>query len=189
MACLLRGGGLFHDGVAFDFEGDLSVDEGYPPPFFSECGVGESDALSAVAFNGAVSGFFCAGIAQGDKADDVRGVLSCDSLVSVGGVALDVVEVYVFCGEDGDVQQASGAGAEESCGKEKECELFHGFLWAWVIFCRRGRLLRHTIHAHRCKGCTTSRILLLRWRDLRRLSRFARWLCRVLLCSLLYLCG
>lgn len=47
-----------------------------------------------------------------------------DALVGVGGVALDVVEVYVFCGEDGDVEQSVGAGAEDGGGDE-ESEFFH----------------------------------------------------------------
>lgn len=58
-----------------------------------------------------------------------------DALVGVGGVAPDVVEVYVFGGEDGDVQQAVGAGAEEcGCKEEEKSVLFHGVLWLDLFF-------------------------------------------------------
>ena len=114
----------------------MAVDEWYPPPFFGECGVGEANALCAVVFYGAVCGFFGAGVAQGDEADDVCGCAACDALIGVGGVALYVVEVNVFGGEDGDVEYAVGAGAEECNGKEEEGEgaCFHGCFGIVLFF-------------------------------------------------------
>lgn len=112
----------------------MSVDEWYPPIFCGECGVGEAYALAAVALYCPVCGFFCAGVAQWGDADDWGGGAAGDSLVSIGCVAAEVVEVDVFGGEDGDVQQTVGAGVEESGDKQEECEFFHGFLWLRLFF-------------------------------------------------------
>lgn len=106
---------FFVDGVALYGAPDATVDVGDVPPAGFDFGVGEAYAGGAVLLYGFVQGFFVVCLAGGDEDDDVGGVFALFAVVDGGGVAVCMVHVYVFGGQEGEVCKAVGAGAEEKC--------------------------------------------------------------------------